>query len=104
MSSGRGSKRFDAIPAELKAERVGERFEHDATSGTVPEEASVEWARAWTETVDGAPHRRSLRLVAGASGATGEGFSQAISRTGVPGATVDLLSDTGSPMLLEILV
>ncbi len=50
----RGGKRFDAILTELKAERVGERFEHDASSGTVPEEEGVEWARGWIETVDGA--------------------------------------------------
>ncbi len=51
----RGGRRFDAILAELKAVRVGERFEHDASSGTVPEEEGVEWARGWIETVDGAP-------------------------------------------------
>lgn len=50
-----GGKRFDAILSELKAVRIGDRFEHDASSGTVPEEASVEWAKGWIVTVDGAP-------------------------------------------------
>lgn len=51
----RGGRRFDAILTDLKAVRIGEPFEHDASSGTVPEEAGVEWARGWIETVDGAP-------------------------------------------------
>ncbi len=51
----RGGRRFDEILGELKAVRVGERFEHDASSGTVPEEEGVEWARGWIETVEAAP-------------------------------------------------
>jgi len=45
----KGGRKFDAVLSELKATRVGERCEHDASSGVIPEEACVEWARAWAE-------------------------------------------------------
>ena len=55
MSSSQNGDCFEAILTELKAERVGERFEHDASSDTVPEEAGVEWARGWIANFTGAP-------------------------------------------------
>ena len=44
-----GGQRFDKLLAELGAVRVGEVFQHDASSNEVAEEAGVEWARAWAE-------------------------------------------------------
>jgi MioC protein len=46
-----GGKRFDDILTELGAERIGERHKHDASSGTLPVELAVEWARDWIELV-----------------------------------------------------
>ena len=42
-----GGKRFDDILAELGAERVGERHQHDASSGVLPEETALEWCQEW---------------------------------------------------------
>lgn len=42
-----GGKRFDDILAELGAERIGERIQHDASSGVLPEEKAEEWAGEW---------------------------------------------------------
>jgi MioC protein len=44
-----GGKRFDDILQTLGAERIGERYTHDASSGTLPEEIALEWAEAWVE-------------------------------------------------------
>jgi MioC protein len=46
-----GGKRFDEILSSLGAERIGERYTNDASSGTLPEEIAVEWAQAWVEKV-----------------------------------------------------
>lgn len=46
-----GGKRFDEILQALGAERVGERYTHDASSGTLPEEIAMEWAQQWVEKV-----------------------------------------------------
>ena len=46
-----GPKRFDDILTELGAERIGERFIHDASAGTLPEELALEWAPQWVEKV-----------------------------------------------------
>jgi len=46
-----GGKRFDEILASLGAERIGERYQHDASGGTLPEEIALEWAQAWIEKV-----------------------------------------------------
>lgn len=42
-----GGKRFDEVLRELKAERVGDVFQHDASSGTIPEEEAADWAADW---------------------------------------------------------
>ena len=42
-----GGKRFDEILCELGAERVGERYMHDASSGVLPEEKALEWCQDW---------------------------------------------------------
>jgi MioC protein len=47
-----GGKRFDELLAELGAERIGERLEHDASAGSVPEEVGVEWARGWVRLLE----------------------------------------------------
>jgi MioC protein len=44
-----GGKRFDELLAALKAERIGEVLMHDASAGTVPEEAGLAWAETWVE-------------------------------------------------------
>jgi MioC protein len=46
-----GGKRFDEILLALGAERIGERYMHDASSGTLPEEIALEWAQAWVDKV-----------------------------------------------------
>ncbi len=48
-------KRFDGILAKLGAERIGEVLNHDASSGTMPEEATAEWAAHWLVLAFGAP-------------------------------------------------
>src|SRR5471032_2066526 len=42
-----GGKRFDDILSELGAQRIGERVQHDASSGVLPEEKAEEWAGDW---------------------------------------------------------
>src|SRR5688572_25300729 len=42
-----GGKRFDEILAELGAQRIGERVQHDASSGVLPEETAQEWGAEW---------------------------------------------------------
>ncbi len=42
-----GGKRFDDILTELGAQRVGERYKHDASSGVLPEEMAVQWCQEW---------------------------------------------------------
>ena len=44
-----GGKKFDAIFAELGAQRIGDVCIHDASAGTLPEEVCLEWAQAWAE-------------------------------------------------------
>jgi MioC protein len=46
-----GGKRFDELLAELGAERVGERHQHDASSGILPEETALEWCQSWLSKV-----------------------------------------------------
>ena len=42
-----GGKRFDDILSELGAQRIGERVQHDASSGVLPEETAEEWGADW---------------------------------------------------------
>ena len=44
-----GGKKFDALFAELGAQRIGQVCLHDASAGTLPEEVCVEWAQQWIE-------------------------------------------------------
>jgi len=46
-----GGKRFDEILSSLGAERIGERYQNDASSGTLPEEIAMEWAQQWVDKV-----------------------------------------------------
>ena len=42
-----GGKRFDDVLTELGAQRIGERVQHDASSGVLPEETAAEWGEGW---------------------------------------------------------
>ena len=42
-----GGKRFDDLLTELGAQRIGERVQHDASSGVLPEETAQEWGADW---------------------------------------------------------
>jgi len=42
-----GGKRFDELLGELGARRIGERVQHDAATGVLPEEMAVEWGAGW---------------------------------------------------------
>jgi MioC protein len=42
-----GGKRFDDLLQELGAQRIGERVQHDASSGVLPEEMAAEWGEGW---------------------------------------------------------
>jgi MioC protein len=42
-----GGKRFDELLAGLGARRIGERVQHDASSGVLPEEMATEWGEGW---------------------------------------------------------
>jgi MioC protein len=44
-----GGRRFAAILAELGARRIGEILFHDASSGTLAEEAATEWVGPWVD-------------------------------------------------------
>jgi MioC protein len=44
-----GGTLFDEILTELGAKRSGEILQHDASSGTLPEEVAVQWAIPWVE-------------------------------------------------------
>jgi MioC protein len=42
-----GGKKFDELLESLGAKRVGERVQHDASSGVLPEERAQEWGGEW---------------------------------------------------------
>ncbi len=42
-----GGRRFDDILTELGARRIGDRLQHDASSGVLPEEMAAEWGIGW---------------------------------------------------------
>ncbi len=42
-----GGRRFEAVFAELGARRIGDILFHDASSGTLAEEAAAEWIGPW---------------------------------------------------------
>lgn len=42
-----GGMKFDALLGDLGAQRIGERVQHDASSGVLPEEKAEEWAAGW---------------------------------------------------------
>lgn len=42
-------RRFDGALAKLGAIRLGEVLNHDASSGTMPEEATRDWMAAWID-------------------------------------------------------
>jgi MioC protein len=44
-----GGMKFDTLLTELGAQRIGERIQHDASSGVLPEEKAEEWAAGWLE-------------------------------------------------------
>jgi MioC protein len=47
-----GGIRFDTLLTELGARRVGEILEHDASSGTLPEEVAAHWIVRWAELLE----------------------------------------------------
>jgi MioC protein len=44
-----GGVRFDALLTQLGAERAGDILQHDASSGTLPEEVAAQWVVPWVE-------------------------------------------------------
>ena len=44
-----GGMKFDTLLAGLGAQKIGERVQHDASSGVLPEEKAEEWAAHWLE-------------------------------------------------------
>ncbi|OAB55602.1 hypothetical protein AY600_01970 [Phormidium willei BDU 130791] len=46
-----GGRRFDALLSRLGARRLGAAFEHDASSGTLAEDAAETWAADWAESL-----------------------------------------------------
>lgn len=44
-----GGKKFDERLTDLGAQRIGEVWCHDASSGTMPETEGTEWCRRWLE-------------------------------------------------------
>ena len=51
-----GGKKFDERLADLGAQRIGEVYCHDASTGTMPEEEGLVWCRDWlTQALQHAP-------------------------------------------------
>lgn len=49
-----GGKKFDELLSALGASRVGERMEHNASAGTLPEDEAATWAAGWHDQYAGA--------------------------------------------------
>ena len=50
-----GGKKFDERLIDLGAQRIGDVYCHDASTGTMPEEEGTAWCRQWlTEALQGA--------------------------------------------------
>src|SRR3970282_467423 len=49
-----GGKRLDELLGELGARRIGERVQHDAASGVLPEEMATQWGEGWIALAKGA--------------------------------------------------
>lgn len=47
MTFAQGGRAFDEKLQDLGAQRLGDVWTHDASSGEVPEESGVAWCRAW---------------------------------------------------------
>lgn len=47
-----GGKQFDDLLGELGAKRIGSRFEHNASSDQLAEDAGVAWAQDWAGLLD----------------------------------------------------
>ena len=48
-----GGIRFDTLLTELGARRIGELLQHDASSGTLPEEVAAQWIIPWAKLYTG---------------------------------------------------
>lgn len=49
-----GGKQIDALLSALGARRLGERFEHDSSSGLAADEEALSWFKPWLEAHAGA--------------------------------------------------
>ena len=47
----KGGKLFDKLLTELRADRIGDVEEHDASSGTMPEDEGATWVVDWAKLV-----------------------------------------------------
>jgi MioC protein len=47
-----GGRQFDELLAGLGARAVGARLEHNASGGTMAEDAGIEWARGWVSELE----------------------------------------------------
>ncbi len=53
-----GGIRFDKLLTELGARRAGDILQHDASSGTLPEELAAQWIVPWVEQVASLPEQQ----------------------------------------------
>lgn len=49
-----GGLRFDRLLTQLGARRIGEVLQHDASSGTLPEEVAARWVLPWADLAESA--------------------------------------------------
>ncbi|WP_101049751.1 flavodoxin domain-containing protein [Macromonas nakdongensis] len=50
MTFAMGGRQFDEKLSDLGAQRLGDVWTHDASSGVVPEDAGIAWCREWLNT------------------------------------------------------